>query len=82
LKDRVNGKGGNNMRTKATIDRLNMYKNFKAVRNRSGKIIKAAPNQGKFVFKNSNQLYQFLRSLELKLLKFFDSKAFFFIFYS
>jgi nuclear GTP-binding protein len=33
------------MRTKATIDRLNMYKNFKAVRNKSGKVIKAAPNQ-------------------------------------
>lgn len=43
--NRVNGKGGNNMRTKATIDRLNMYKNFKAVRNKKGKIIKAAPNQ-------------------------------------
>lgn len=34
------------MRTKATIDRLNMYKNFKAVRNRQGKVIKAAPTQG------------------------------------
>lgn len=33
------------MRTKATIDRLRMYKNFKPVRNRSGKIIKAAPFQ-------------------------------------
>lgn len=34
------------MRTKATIDRLRMYKNFKPVRNRQGKIIKDAPNQG------------------------------------
>lgn len=44
--DRANGKGGQNMRSKATIDRLNMYKNQKPVRNRSGKIIKAAPYQG------------------------------------
>jgi hypothetical protein len=43
--DRVDGKGGQNMRTKATIDRLNMYKNFKPVRNRKGKLIKAAPFQ-------------------------------------
>ena len=40
------GKGGNNMRTKATIDRLKMYKNFKATRNRQGKIVKPAPFQG------------------------------------
>jgi nuclear GTP-binding protein len=33
------------MRSKATIDRLRMYKNFKAVRNRSGKVVKAAPFQ-------------------------------------
>ena len=33
------------MRTKSTIERLRMYKNFKAVRNSSGKIIKAAPYQ-------------------------------------
>lgn len=44
--DRVQGKGGNNMRTKATIDRLRMYKNFKPVRDRAGKIIKPAPFQG------------------------------------
>lgn len=43
--DRANGKGGNNMRTKATIDRLRMYKNSKPIRNKSGKIIKAAPYQ-------------------------------------
>lgn len=34
------------MRTKTTIDRLRMYKNFKPVRNKSGKIIKDAPYQG------------------------------------
>jgi nuclear GTP-binding protein len=34
------------MRTKATIDRLRMYKNFKPVRSREGKIIKPAPFQG------------------------------------
>lgn len=34
------------MRTKATIDRLRMYKNFKPVRNRGGKIVKPAPFQG------------------------------------
>ena len=44
-KDRAEGKGGNNMRTKATIDRLKMYKNFKATRNRQGKIVKASPFQ-------------------------------------
>ena len=38
-------KGGHNMRTKSTIDRLRMYKNFKAVRNSKGKIIKDAPFQ-------------------------------------
>jgi nuclear GTP-binding protein len=42
---KADGKGGNNMRTKATIDRLKMYKNFKATRNRQGKVIKAAPFQ-------------------------------------
>jgi nuclear GTP-binding protein len=36
---------GPNMRTKATINRLRMYKNFKPVRNSAGKIIKAAPFQ-------------------------------------
>lgn len=44
--DRAEGKGGNNMRSKATINRLRMYKNFKPVRNASGKIIKPAPFQG------------------------------------
>lgn len=34
------------MRTKATIDRLNMYKNFKPIRNKVGKILKDAPFQG------------------------------------
>lgn len=34
------------MRTKATIDRLRMYKNSGPVRNRSGKIVKPAPFQG------------------------------------
>lgn len=44
--DRANGKGGQNSRSKATIDRLNMYKNQKPIRNRHGKILKAAPFQG------------------------------------
>lgn len=35
-----------NPRTKATINRLQMYRNFKAKRDRRGKIIKAAPFQG------------------------------------
>jgi nuclear GTP-binding protein len=33
------------MRTRATINRLRMYKNFKPTRNAKGKIIKAAPFQ-------------------------------------
>ncbi|CAC5400985.1 NUG2 [Mytilus coruscus] len=37
--------GGTNMRDRSTIKRLKMYKNFKAKRNRSGKIIQAAPFQ-------------------------------------
>ncbi|CAG2238957.1 GNL2 [Mytilus edulis] len=37
--------GGTNMRDRSTIKRLKMYKNFKAKRNRSGEIIKAAPFQ-------------------------------------
>uniref|UniRef100_A0A915CTR5 Nucleolar GTP-binding protein 2 n=1 Tax=Ditylenchus dipsaci TaxID=166011 RepID=A0A915CTR5_9BILA len=36
---------GTHMRTKATINRLRMYKNFKPTRNAQGKIIKAAPFQ-------------------------------------
>ncbi|CAH1772586.1 unnamed protein product [Owenia fusiformis] len=43
--DRAKGEGGNNMRTKATIKRLHMYKNFKAKRDKHGQIIKAAPFQ-------------------------------------
>jgi nuclear GTP-binding protein len=44
--DRTTAKGGQNQRTKATIDRLKMYKNQKARRNVDGKIVKAAPFQG------------------------------------
>ncbi|KAI6203756.1 Nucleolar GTP-binding protein 2 [Aphelenchoides besseyi] len=36
---------GTQMRTKATINRLRMYKNFKPVRDSKGKIIQAAPFQ-------------------------------------
>lgn len=36
---------GSHMRTRATINRLRMYKNFKPSRDSSGKIIKAAPYQ-------------------------------------
>ena len=39
-------KGVSNPRTAGTIKRLAMYKNFKAKRNPSGKVIKAAPYQG------------------------------------
>lgn len=59
------------MRTKATIDRLNMYKNFKAVRNRSGKIIKAAPNQGKFVFKKFESALSIFKIFRIKALEIF-----------
>ncbi|XP_062592743.1 nucleolar GTP-binding protein 2-like [Saccostrea cucullata] len=45
--DRAKGAGGNNMRDKATIKRLQMYRNFKAKRDRTGKIIKAAPFQSR-----------------------------------
>ncbi|KAI1723245.1 NGP1NT domain-containing protein [Ditylenchus destructor] len=38
---------GQKLRTKATINRLRMYKNFKPVRNAQGKIMKAAPFQEK-----------------------------------
>jgi len=41
-------KGVANPRTAATIKRLQMYKNFKAKRNKEGKIIKAAPYQSYF----------------------------------
>lgn len=40
-----NVKGVRNPRSKATINRLQMYRNFKAKRDRRGKIIKAAPFQ-------------------------------------
>ncbi|VDK45123.1 unnamed protein product [Anisakis simplex] len=36
---------GDHMRTKSTINRLRMYKNFKPIRDSKGKIIKAAPFQ-------------------------------------
>lgn len=36
-------------RTKATIKRLQMYRNFKAKRNREGKIITPAPFQGTYI---------------------------------
>lgn len=45
--DRPKGAGGNNMRDKTTIKRLQMYRNFKAKRDKNGKIIKAAPFQSK-----------------------------------
>lgn len=41
-----NLKGVAKVRTKATIRRLQMYRNFKAKRDRKGKIISAAPFQG------------------------------------
>lgn len=40
-------KGVAKVRSKATITRLQMYRNFKAKRNRTGKIISPAPFQGK-----------------------------------
>lgn len=40
-------KGVAKVRTKATINRLQMYRNFKAKRNRNGKILTPAPFQGK-----------------------------------
>lgn len=43
--DRQKPKGQTNMRDKSTIKRLLMYKNFKAKRNREGKIVKPAPFQ-------------------------------------
>ncbi|KAI6221315.1 Nucleolar GTP-binding protein 2 [Aphelenchoides fujianensis] len=41
----ANAGPGTQMRSKATINRLRMYKNFKPVRDSNGKIIKAAPFQ-------------------------------------
>ncbi|KAL3867873.1 hypothetical protein ACJMK2_040719 [Sinanodonta woodiana] len=43
--DRPKGAGGQNMRDKATIKRLLMYKNFKPKRDKTGKILKPAPFQ-------------------------------------
>ncbi|KAK3592155.1 hypothetical protein CHS0354_019446 [Potamilus streckersoni] len=43
--DRPKGAGGQNMRDKATIKRLLMYKNFKPKRDKAGKILKPAPFQ-------------------------------------
>lgn len=40
-------KGVSNPRSQATIKRLQMYRNFKAKRNRNGKIVTPAPFQGK-----------------------------------
>ncbi|ESN99492.1 hypothetical protein HELRODRAFT_192836 [Helobdella robusta] len=39
--------GGGNLRDKSTIKRLQMYRNFKPIRNSSGKIIKSAPFQSR-----------------------------------
>ncbi|CAH8456059.1 unnamed protein product [Dicrocoelium dendriticum] len=43
--DRPKQPKGSTMRTKATIKRLNMYRNFKAKRDKTGKIIRPAPFQ-------------------------------------
>ncbi|XP_018653009.1 putative gtp binding protein [Schistosoma mansoni] len=43
--DREKQPKGSTMRTKATIKRLNMYRNFKAKRNKNGKIVRPAPFQ-------------------------------------
>ncbi|XP_060073692.1 nucleolar GTP-binding protein 2-like [Ylistrum balloti] len=45
--DRKKGEGGANMRDRATIKRLQMYKNFKPKRDKTGKITKAAPFQSR-----------------------------------
>ena len=42
---KIKNAGGTNMRDRSTIKRLQMYRNFKPIRNRTGKIIKAAPFQ-------------------------------------
>ncbi|ESP05369.1 hypothetical protein LOTGIDRAFT_208405 [Lottia gigantea] len=39
------GQGGGNVRSRATIQRLRMYKHFKPVRDKNGKIIRSAPFQ-------------------------------------
>ncbi|OON18863.1 hypothetical protein X801_05276 [Opisthorchis viverrini] len=43
--DREKQPKGSTMRSKATIKRLNMYRNFKAKRDKVGKIIRPAPFQ-------------------------------------
>ncbi|XP_013420143.1 nucleolar GTP-binding protein 2 [Lingula anatina] len=43
--DRAKGAGGQNMRDRATIKRLQMYRNFKPKRDKHGKITKPAPYQ-------------------------------------
>ncbi|KAL7293944.1 hypothetical protein TKK_0012674 [Trichogramma kaykai] len=45
-KDSVAGKGVSKLRTKATIKRLQMYRNSKAKRNKAGEILTPAPFQG------------------------------------
>ncbi|KAK2179611.1 hypothetical protein NP493_480g03038 [Ridgeia piscesae] len=45
--DRVTAKGGQNMRDRSTIKRLQMYRNFKAKRDSTGKIIRPAPFQSR-----------------------------------
>ena len=41
-------KGVGNARTKSTIKRLQMYRNFKAKRDQAGNIVRPAPFQSKF----------------------------------
>jgi len=43
--DRTKGEKGSHLRTAGTIRRLQMYRNFKAKRNKKGEIIRAAPYQ-------------------------------------
>ena len=43
--DRSKSEKGSHLRTAGTIRRLQMYRNFKAKRNRKGEIIRAAPYQ-------------------------------------
>ncbi|XP_033738301.1 nucleolar GTP-binding protein 2-like [Pecten maximus] len=45
--DRKKGEGGANMRDRSTIKRLQMYKNFKPKRDKTGKITKPAPFQSR-----------------------------------
>lgn len=43
--DRPKGESGSHMRSKGTIKRLQMYRNFKAKRDKKGNIVRAAPYQ-------------------------------------